>query len=43
MSHIINYPKRISEEKEQSPKLAKIKTFKKQNRKRSSQNLKLKK
>ena len=42
MSHIINYPKRISEEKEQSPKLAKIKTFKKQNRKRSSQNLKRK-
>ena len=41
MSHILNYQRRISAENEY-PKIKKIKTFKKQNRKRSSQNLKRK-
>ena len=39
MSHIVNYPRRISAGNE-SPKITKIKTFKKQNKKRSSKNLK---
>ena len=39
MSHILNYQRRISAENEY-PKIKKIKTFKKQNRKRSSNNLK---
>ena len=39
MSHILNYQRRISAENE-FPKIKKIKTFKKQNTKRSSNNLK---